>query len=39
MDLAKTPACPGKYAYTRGEGFNWVGGATNPGHVEFRTTC
>lgn len=39
MDLAKAPACPGKYAYTWGEGFNWVGGATNPGHVEFRSTC
>jgi hypothetical protein len=24
---------------TWGEGLNWAGGASNPGHVEFRTLC
>jgi hypothetical protein len=31
-------AC-GAPALTWGEGQDWVGGASNPGHIEFRTLC
>ena len=39
MDLAPTSACAGGYVYTWGEGVNYAGGATAPGHVEARSTC
>jgi hypothetical protein len=36
--LVLSPSC-GKPLLTWGEGHNWVGGPSDPGHVEFRSLC
>jgi hypothetical protein len=39
MGLALDPACGSKPIMVWGEGHNWVGGPTAPGHINFRSLC
>ena len=33
------PACGNAAAFSWGEGLNWIGGASAPGHVESASLC
>jgi hypothetical protein len=39
MRIELNPNCGGKPVMVWGEGHNWVGGPSAPGHINYRSLC